>query len=105
MPKLSLDINGSKEQNAGPWCFNYSLFRGYASNKLQKHNFPVRIIFCRLLQCFCLKLFDLYLQESSVHDYVFIYSPVKCFTGSMQCRLEGISAEHHIQTPSQHRVN
>lgn len=44
MPKLSLDINGSKQQNAGPWCFNYSLFRGYASKKLKKYNFPVRII-------------------------------------------------------------
>lgn len=73
MPKLSLDINGSKQQNAGPWCFNYSLFRGYASKKSQKHNFPVRIIFCRLLQCSYLKLFDLYLQKSSVHHSAFSY--------------------------------
>lgn len=71
MPRLSLDINGSKQLNAGPWCFNYSLFRGCASKKLKKHNFPVKIMFCRLLQCFYLKLWDLYLKKSSVHLSVF----------------------------------
>lgn len=73
MPKLSLDINGSKQQNAGPWCFNYSLFRGYACKKLQEHNFPARIIFCRLLQRFYLNLFDLYLQKNSIHYSCFSY--------------------------------
>lgn len=71
MPRLSLDINGSKQLNAGPWCFNYSLFRGCASKKLKKHNFPVKIMFCRLLQCFYLKLWDLCLKKSSVHLSVF----------------------------------
>lgn len=64
MPRLSLDINGSKQLNVGPWCFNYSLFRGCASKKLKKHNFPVKITFCRLLQCFYLKLCDLYLKKA-----------------------------------------
>lgn len=45
VPELSLDINGSKQQNSGPWCFNYSLFRSYASKKLQKYHFPIRIFF------------------------------------------------------------
>lgn len=71
MPRLSLDINGSKQLNAGPWCFNYSLCRGCASKKLKKHNFPVKITFCRLLQCFYLKLCDLYLKKSSVHPSLF----------------------------------
>lgn len=70
VPELSLDINGSKQQNSGPWCFNYSLFRSYASKKLQKYHFPIRIFFFffgRLLPCFYLKLFDLHLQKISVH--------------------------------------
>lgn len=83
MPRLSLDINGSKELNAGPWCFNYSLFRGCASKKLKKHNFPVQIMFCRLLQCFYLKLWDLYLKKKlSSSLCLFIHSPAKCFPGS-----------------------
>lgn len=107
MPKLSLDINGSQQQNAGPWCFNYSLFRGYASKELQKHNFPVRIVFCRLLQCFYLKLFDLYLQKSSVHlsAFSYIYSPIKCFTGSQgsggwKAALQSVSSKTLLSTGS-----
>lgn len=95
-PWLSLDINGSKQLNAGPWCFNYCLFRGCASKKLKKHNFPVKILFCRLLQCFYLKLCDLYLKKSSVHPCVLQFIHLQG-----QSPLE--AAELLAQVPAQRR--
>lgn len=102
MPRLSLDINGSKQLNAGPWCFNYFLFRACASKKLKKHNFPVRIMFCRLPQCFYLKLCDLYLQKSSVHPSAFssIHLQSVC---QGQSPVE--AAELHARALAQHRVS
>lgn len=100
MPRLSLDINGSKQLNAGPWCFNYSLFRGCASKKLKKHNFPVKITFCRLLQCFYSKLCDLYLKKSSVHPSVFSSVHLQRVSQG-QSPVE--AAELLAQGPAQHR--
>lgn len=100
MARLSLDINGSKQLNAGPWCSNYSLFRGCASKKLKKHHFPVRITFCRLLQCFYLKLCDLYLKKSSAHPSVFSSIHLQSVSQG-QSPVE--AAELLAQAPAQHR--
>lgn len=40
MPRLSLDINGSKQLNASPWCFNYSLFKRLCFQEIKETQFP-----------------------------------------------------------------
>lgn len=105
VPELSLDINGSKQQNSGPWCFNYSLFRSYASKKLQKYHFPIRIFFFfgRVLPCFYLKLFDLHLQKISIHHSFFIQSPLTESWEHPTTRQQGTAAAHRALSISRHR--
>lgn len=94
MSKLNLDINGSKQQNAGPWRSNYSLFRGYASKKL--HKFPVRITFLQVVAMFLSKAIrSVFAEELSSPLRLPVHSPAQRFRGAQ--RRGGVSAERLLQ--------
>lgn len=59
-------------------------------------------MFCRLLQCFYLKLFDLYLQKSSVHSSAFSSLPLQ---SACQGQSPVEAAELLAWVPAQHKAS